>query len=856
MEKQDVDRGRSPVPWHSAVKQLARGVPGSSFGPTSSGSFLPANSQQSRIGMSSLVQPAQLQFENFKQDAPNVDLEGGRLLGVEEHEEIDTDGWRQRVYTYTILAADGCTEVTKTIRTKIKLDCTSMYRRLQVTNGVEAKVEEKCERVVGDIRGLGPVQNLGYNQRKLTLDPNDAQDKAIYDTLVEVPETFKKLLNKEQDSFMKLFPDLFSNNLKTKSTLFPIQNTELIHNDDGTTTRRTRSSKSYSQSYSTQDVYINGVKQDQMSQRRFRAFVEYKGSDYGFRVKVSDNASDDLSEDETEDDDKTSRTHSELTDADSDVIGLGNVALRPEVKKRHERAWFAAKELIDSEQRYVEKLRLLADIFLKRVAEEKILDKDRLHKLFANISSLYQFHNTHFLPQLMEAGREWEHTKRIANVVRKQAPFLKMYSEYTNNYDRATKIYEEAKKKKRFAEIVHEIEELPECEGLPLGHHLICPVQRVMRYQLLLQEYKKYMADTDVDYDDTTVALQLVLQAATHANEMMKKLERFGKVITVQEELGNSISLVSPGRELLRQDVIQKISSKTEKPEERTLFLFNDFILLASERRLGMGRYRLRAVFHPCHTQVCEGDNLEREHSFYLRGSDGNGPQRCVELFCDNSSSKQEWVEALCKVIDDCRANSATFSGSQRSSLCEANNNSKESKNCADCDSEFSLWSRGIKCGKCRRKLCKKCFGRYRTESKNSRVCENCVKNTGTESLIRSQSTFSAARQNLLAVSAKGEGVLHSGFVKFRGSLGKTFERYFVVRNDFCLYSYNSPSDSHALVMLPLPGSVVRMCGEPYTFSLRIGTRRQYTITVENEDHQTKWMALLDLTSNAQLNNS
>lgn len=49
---------------------------------------------------------------------------------------------------------------------------------------------------------------------------------------------------------------------------------------------------------------------------------------------------------------------------------------------------------------------------------------------------------------------------RIANVVRKQAPFLKMYSEYTNNYDRATKVFEEMKKKKKFADVVREIEVL------------------------------------------------------------------------------------------------------------------------------------------------------------------------------------------------------------------------------------------------------------------------------------------------------------------------------------------------------------------------------------------------------------
>uniref|UniRef100_A0A8R1ILP1 Uncharacterized protein n=1 Tax=Caenorhabditis japonica TaxID=281687 RepID=A0A8R1ILP1_CAEJA len=88
-----------------------------------------------------------------------------------------------------------------------------------------------------------------------------------------------------------------------------------------------------------------------------------------------------------------------------------------------------------------------------------------------------------------------------------------------------------------------------------------------MRYHLLIQEYKKNLQPSDADFDDTTVALELVLQAAAHANEMMKKLDGFGKVIEVQEQLGNSISLVSPGRELIKVGTVQKISSTTEKTE-------------------------------------------------------------------------------------------------------------------------------------------------------------------------------------------------------------------------------------------------------------------------------------------------
>ncbi|PAV60779.1 hypothetical protein WR25_22108 isoform E [Diploscapter pachys] len=654
-----------------------------------------------------------------------------------------------------------------------------------------------------------------------------------------------------------MYPELFEK-MRSESSLVPSTTTEVIINPDGSKSTTTRSSKSYSTHFSKQETYVNGVKQ--MSKSKFRAFLEYRGPDGGFHVKLADNADNELSEEETEDDDTKSTVYSEISDVDSEILSTapGQKKVRKETHKRSEKAWLAAKELVDSERRYVEKLKLLGETFRNRVINEQAISNDKVTKLFANIASLFTFHNTHFLPQLMVASRDWHTTKRIANVVRKQAPFLKMYSEYTNNYDRASRLFEELKKKKKFAEIVKDIEKQPECEGLPLSHHLICPVQRVMRYQLLLQEYKKHLEESDADYEDAKVALELVIQAASHANEMMKKLDGFGKVIEVQEQLGNSISLVSPGRELLKSGSIQKISSTTEKTEERFIFLFNDLILLASERKLiGLAKYKLRAVFHANDTQVCDGDNLEREHSFYLRGSDGNGPQRCVELFCNTQKEKNEWMEGIYAVIDEVRACSATFgSNSIRSSLCESNGNSSvESKNCADCDTEFSLWYRGTKCGKCKRKLCKKCFGRYRTENKHSRICEMCVKNMGVESLRRSVSAHSnGARLNLLYVPATSKNVLHASRVKFRGSLSKTFDRYFVVRNDFCLYSYNSPQDECALAMLPLPGCEVKMCGEKYTFSVRVGSRRMYTITAEDETSQARWMAVLDLAANAQIN--
>ncbi|KAM3726914.1 FYVE, RhoGEF and PH domain-containing protein [Dirofilaria immitis] len=785
-----------------------------------------------------------------------IDLKGGTLLDVKEFDEVDeTDGCKVHVTEYHILSADGQEEMTKTCRRKLKIECNQSTRKTEIANGREALIEEKTERLFGDIDGFRQPIVL-VDRSKAVMDFSNSEDSGISAVLQKTQEKFLSMLNEQKDQLINMFPELFSE-MRTSSSLLDTPQTEVetIVNPDGSTTTRMRSSRAYSTRFSKHEMYINGVKQE--SKSKFRAFMEYKGPDGGFRVKLRDTSGDDLSEEEADDisDDIITDTQSqisEIPDTQSVMISGGSLnripAMKEKIKKRTEKAWLAAKELVDSEQRYVDKLRLLDETFRKKVDEEKILERDRITQLFANISSLHQFHNTHLLPALMESSRDWHTTHRISDVLRKRAPFLKMYSEYTNNYKRATKVFDEClRKKRRFAQIVHEIETKPECENLPLVSHLICPVQRVMRYQLLLQEYKKHLDPSDVDYDDTEAALELVLDAASHANEMMRKLDRYKNVLEVQEQLGNAVSLVSPGRELIRKGKVMKILSSSEKTEERHLFLFNDLLLLASERTLpGFSKLKVRAIFDATLAQICEGDNLERENSFYMRGSDSpTGPSRCVELMTENSKEKSDWIDAVWNVISESLSRKKSFSPP----IANLTSPRSENRSCAKCDAEFSFISKGIACVHCAHRFCKKCFGKLRSEDKNMRICDICLRK---REYSQTKESHLRTRINPLSLGANEGEILYASNVKFRGLLNKPLKRYFVVRKDFCLYSYASDNAESALAMLPLPGCEVKMSNERHTFTIK-HMQRQYMVTVESEEAQIKWMAVLDLASNAVL---
>ncbi|CAJ0587633.1 unnamed protein product, partial [Mesorhabditis spiculigera] len=813
---------------------------------------------------STRAMPSIVQLQNnaihprgFKDDIP-VDLQGGRLIDMTEEEEIDpSDGATVQITTYRIETPDGH-ELTQTVRRKMKIDYRQLHHRVETLNGKETKNEVAVQQISNGFNtfpgGNFPAIEGGFDFDKsaLKLNMDDPQDLRISNVLNQTRDAFLGILSQEKAEWIAKFPDLFSK-MRTQSQLIPSTTTETVVNADGSVTTRSRSHQSVSSQWCRQETYINGVKQT--SKSKWRAFVEYKGPEGGFKVKLSDEGEDELSEEENDDDERSAHSDdNESVFSITSQIPRGAIKA-PGGKKKTDRAQMAARELVDSEQRYVDKLRLLDQIFRVDVeALEKAGDFERakVGKLFSNISSLHTFHNTHLLPQLMDANREWNHTRRISHVMKKLAPFLKMYSEYTNNYNEAVKVFEEQRvKNRKFADLVAKIERLPECDNLPLSSHLICPVQRVMRYQLLLQEYKKHLNKSDVDLADTEEALQLVLKAAEHANETMKKLERYRKVIEMQEMLGNSLPLVSVGREFIESGPIQKISSSTQKPEERYLFLFNDLILLGVKGYVS--KYRVRARFEALHTRVCEGDNLEREHSFYLRGNYGTEPPRCVELFTDTQEAKEKWMRKLQEVITRARDNSATFSkhDSKRSSISEGK--SKSPKHCAECDIELSFLSRKVfklKCSKCQRKLCDKCFGRYKNDGKKGKLCEGCVKNTVNSDTIRNAVSSVG---DVLDKPPRGAGVLHGSDVRFKGSLGKTFHRYFAVRSDFCLYSYEDEKQTRAVAMLPLPGAEVKMCGERNSFQLRVGTRRIYTITVDDEKTQAKWMAVLDLAANAHM---
>lgn len=147
------------------------------------------------------------------------------------------------------------------------MNCTQSLRRVEFTNGKEAKFEEQTT-ILGDLNmfGADPAAakmmlmngsspQVSFHITCMCNERINFQDVAITDVLMQTQDTFMSLLHQKKDQLLAMFPDLFSN-LRTQPEIFqaPCTAMETIVNPDGTTTTRTKSSKAFRYAPSTKQV--------------------------------------------------------------------------------------------------------------------------------------------------------------------------------------------------------------------------------------------------------------------------------------------------------------------------------------------------------------------------------------------------------------------------------------------------------------------------------------------------------------------------------------------------------------------------------------------------------------------------
>ncbi|NXQ18766.1 FGD2 protein, partial [Peucedramus taeniatus] len=305
-----------------------------------------------------------------------------------------------------------------------------------------------------------------------------------------------------------------------------------------------------------------------------------------------------------------------------------------------------ALELLETEQAYVNRLHLLDQVFYTELMKEaktgKTVPEEVVKMIFSNISSIYQFHAEFFLPELQKRMEDWNCNPRIGDVIQKLAPFLKMYGEYVKNFDKAVELITAwSEKSPPFQELIADIQKRKVCANLTLQHHMLEPVQRIPRYELLLKDYVRKLPPQSPDRGDAEKALEMIFMVAKHSNAAIAEMERLQNLWVVYQRLGLEDDIVDPSNELIKEGPIQKISTRNNSTSEKYLFLFNNMLLYCVPKVIQVGaEFQVHLRMDVGGMKVRELKDAEFPHTFLV-----SGKQRTLELQARSEEEMNAWIK-------------------------------------------------------------------------------------------------------------------------------------------------------------------------------------------------------------------
>ncbi|XP_002930584.1 FYVE, RhoGEF and PH domain-containing protein 2 isoform X2 [Ailuropoda melanoleuca] len=530
------------------------------------------------------------------------------------------------------------------------------------------------------------------------------------------------------------------------------------------------------------------------------------------------------------------------------------------------------QELLETEKAYVARLHLLDQVFFQELLTEarasKAFPEDVVRLIFSNISSIYQFHAQFFLPELQRRLDEWTATPRIGDVIQKLAPFLKMYSEYVKNFERAMELLATwTDKSAPFQEVITRIQGSEASGSLTLQHHMLEPVQRIPRYELLLKEYVQKLPAQAPDRADAQKALDVIFSAAQHSNAAIAEMERLQDLWDVYQRLGLEDDIVDPSNTLLREGPVLKISFRRSDPMERYLFLFNNTLLCCVPKVIQVGaRFQVRTRIDVAGMKVRELTDGEFPHSFLV-----SGKQRTLELQARSQEEMISWIQACQAAIDQIEKRNETFKAAVQGLEGDTQEQELQSGElglrapqwvrdkmvtmCMRCREPFNaLTRRRHHCRACGYVVCAKCSD-YRAElrydgNRPNRVCFRCF--TFLTGNVLPENKEDKRRGILEKKSMTGsEQSLMCSFLQLVGDKwGKSGPRGWCVipRDDpLVLYVYAAPQDMRAHTSIPLLGYQVTAGtqADPRVFQLQ-QSGQLYTFKAETEELRDRWVKAME----------
>ncbi|XP_060516827.1 protein still life, isoform SIF type 1 isoform X3 [Cylas formicarius] len=198
-------------------------------------------------------------------------------------------------------------------------------------------------------------------------------------------------------------------------------------------------------------------------------------------------------------------------------------------------------ELIDTERTYVKHLNNLLENYLEPLKKETFLSNAEINALFGNIQEIVTFQRQ-FLQNLEEAldlepeFYKFEHSSQFKNVLFSiGSAFLyyvnhfKLYSSFCASHSKAQKVLHPNEGNQALQEFLA-ARNPKQQHSSTLESYLIKPIQRILKYPLLLQQLRNLTDSSTDEHQHLVEALKGMEKVAEHINEMQRIHEEYGAI--------------------------------------------------------------------------------------------------------------------------------------------------------------------------------------------------------------------------------------------------------------------------------------------------------------------------------------
>ncbi|XP_058407678.1 intersectin-2 isoform X4 [Diceros bicornis minor] len=246
-------------------------------------------------------------------------------------------------------------------------------------------------------------------------------------------------------------------------------------------------------------------------------------------------------------------------------------------------------ELIQTEERYVDDLQLVVEVFQKPMMESGFLNEGEMALIFVNWKELIMS-NTKLLKALRvrkKTGGEKMPVQMIGDILAAELSHMQAYIRFCScQLNGAALLQQKTDEDTDFKESLKKLASDPRCKGMPLSSFLLKPMQRITRYPLLIRSILENTPENHVDHSSLKLALERAEELCSQVNEGVREKENSDRLEWIQAHVQceglaeqlifNSLTNCLGPRKLLYSGKLYK----TKSNKELYGFLFNDFLLL------------------------------------------------------------------------------------------------------------------------------------------------------------------------------------------------------------------------------------------------------------------------------------